>query len=464
MSPEMGGDPRHAAWLLLRSGSETPLRDVGPVAESSGLDARDRAFLRRLVGTEVRRRGTLRALVRHFARGKPDIALSTHLHLGLTQLFFMDRVPDHAAVSETVGAVHHTLGPSKARYTNAVLRAALRERREGHSGDPRRDLPLRDLHFAEPVFRDPAEHPLLWAEDALSMPPAIMKRWTARFGEETARALALLALDEPPLSLRVVRGERDALQAELTEAGAPVRGGRHPSILLAPSSEVEPVLSSAAFSEGRITVQGETALLAAEALQPREDESLLDLCAAPGGKTAVLAASGARVSACDVGEEKLSLVRSTLRRLALEDRVRLLASDGTRSLPEGELFDAALVDAPCTNTGVLAQRPEARWRFGPSMKRSLLALQSRLLTEAAARVRPGGRLVWSTCSLDPDENERQVAAFLAANPTWSLDLQRESLPDTATTQSEGRGPVDGGYFARLRHCGDPSGGGIAPSG
>jgi len=113
---------------------------------------------------------------------------------------------------------------------------------------------------------------------------------------------------------------------------------------------------------------------------------------------------------------------------------------------------AVLVDAPCTNTGVLAGRPEARWRFGPAQKRELVELQARLLGEGAALVRPGGRLVWSTCSLDPDENRRQVDAFLAQHAGWSLEADAESLPDLVTTQEQGAGPVDGGYWARLRRA------------
>ena len=117
-----------------------------------------------------------------------------------------------------------------------------------------------------------------------------------------------------------------------------------------------------------------------------------------------------------------------------------------------ELFDAVLVDAPCTNTAVLAQQPEARWRLGPASKRSLLELQATLLRQGADRVRPGGRLVWSTCALDPHENRRAVDRLLAERSELELELEEEAetLPDTATTADEGPGPIDGGYFARLR--------------
>ena len=438
--------PRQLAWELLRSASPAPLRDLEAGADAAGLDARDRAFARRLVGTEVRRRGTLRALMRHFARGKPSRDLTLHLHLGLVQAFFMDRVPDHALVSETARGVHETLGPSKVPYANAVLRAALRARVEGASGDPCRDLVGRDLHLADPVFRDPSDHPLLWAEDALSMPAAVMKRFTKRFGEREARELARLALEEPPLSVRVARGGRDEAAAELEGAGLHPRPGRHAQILLLPAAEAATLARSAAFAEGRITIQGETALRAAEAVAAAAGERVLDLCAAPGGKTAVLAAAGASVAACDVSADKLDRLRSTVERLGLADNVVCgLAADLERTD-----FDAVLVDAPCSNTGVLAQRPGARWRFGPRSKQALAAVQAELFDTAAGRVRPGGRVVWSTCALDSDENQRAVRAFLEAHPDWELEEEAEHLPDAATDQTAGAGPIDGGYFARLR--------------
>lgn len=444
--------PRRTAWELLRSGSPTPLRDVERAAAALELEPRDRGLLRRLVATELRRRGTLRALARMLCARRPAPDLAAHVHLGLVQAFFLDRIPDHALVSETLRAVHDTLGPSKVRFVNAVLREALRLRQAGSSGDARRDLPGRPVHLARPVFHDPEQHPLLWAEDALSLPAPLYKRWQARHGDATARALALQALEETPLSLRAVRAtERDGLLEELRASGVSARPGRHPALLIAPSDASERVLHGAAFLEGRLTVQGESALRAAEALEPRAGERLLDLCAAPGGKTAVLAASGASVVAADANAERLERARSTLERLHLGSNVELAVSDGTARLGS-EPFDGVLVDTPCSNTGVLAARPEARWRFGPAQRRELGALQERLLDQSAALVRPGGRLVWSTCSLEPEENRRRVEAFVARSPGWSIEADFESLPDTATAQDEGVGPVDGGYWARLRRA------------
>lgn len=443
--------PRLAAWQLLRSGSPTPMREVDRIARARELAPRDRALLRQLVGTEVRRRGTLRALVRHFMLRKPSPDLAAHLHLGLVQCFFLDRIPDHAAVNETLGAVGESLGPSKVRVVNGVLRTALRARREGTSGDPRRDFVGRDLHLDAPFLHDPQEHPHLWAEDAFSLPAPLHKRWAKRFGDEVAKGLALYALREPPTSLRAVHAEeRDALVQALTAAGASARPGRHPAVLLVPATETEAAVTSEPFGAGRLTVQGEAALLAAEALEAAPGEQVLELCAAPGGKTAVLAQAGAQVVACDLNGERLARVHEGLGRLGLSERVRTLASDGTAVLEPDLSFDGVLIDAPCSNTAVLAARPEARWRFGPSGQRQLTTLQARLLSEGAARVRPGGRLVWSVCSLEPDEGRQQVKRFVEGNPGWGVELECETLPDVATDATSGAGPVDGGYFARLR--------------
>ncbi len=447
--------PRMAAWEILRSdeGRTTPLRLVARVAADLGLEGRDRALLRRLVGTEIRRRGTLRAVVRHFARGKPNNELATHLHLGIAQALFFDRIPPHAVVSETVGNVHRTLGPAKSRYANAVLRAVQRNLREGRADDPRRDVPGRELHFKDEIFRDPTEHPLLWAEDALSMPATLMKRWRKRYGVEFAEKLALACLAEPKLSVRTVGDTpRSALLEEL-EGAEPAA---HPRIVLLDADQTETVLSAPAFVEGRATVQGEAAVRAAELVDARAGESLLDLCAPPGGKTALLAETGAHVTACAIGEREAERLAETVARLHLGENVRIaridpesgraLAAEGGDEATDLGLFDGVLVDAPCSNTGVLAQRPEARWRYAPSSRRSLHELQQRLLEQAAGHVRPGGRLVWSTCSLETDENVQLLRRFLESRPGWELEADRDVLPDV----EGGPGPVDGGYAARLR--------------
>ena len=436
--------PRLTAWEVLRSNAGAPMRGVTPAVQRVGLDARDAGFLRHLVGTEVRRRATLRAILSKLTRGKPNPDLACHLRLGLAQLLFLDRVPDHAAVHETVDAVARTLGLSKGRYANGVLRSALKLRQEGHVGLPRHDVIGTNWRFSEPVFQDPDDHPFLWAEEALSVPAKLIKGWADRWGKEEAFRIAASFLSEPDLSLRIVAGDRDALVEELAQAGCEARHSEHPLVLLCDASNTSAAVNSSAFAEGRITVQGESALRAAELVEAAPGERILDLCAAPGGKTAVLAASGAHVIACDVSEERLSRLALTVQRLGCSELVETLLIEADGPAPDGS-FDAVLVDAPCSNTGVLGARPGARWRWGPASMRSLDALQAELFERAVACVRPGGRLIWSTCSLSPSENEQRVARFLAEHPDWSLEVEAGHLPGSPGVD----GPVDGGYAARL---------------
>ncbi len=436
---------RQTAFNVQRSGSPTPLRQVQYFADKAGLDDRDRGLTRALVGCEVRRRATLRAIVGVFAQGKPSTEVLTLLRLGAAQLLFMDSVPDHAALSETVRTATNNIGLPRGRYVNGVLRSIQRARNEGLSGDPRRDLVGADWHFALPVFRDQEDHPFLWAEDALSIPSNLFKRWHKRFGMEKATQLATQALSETDLSVSFPRGNREELLAEF-ETLMP-RTSDHDRIAIFDSEHTKAIFSSQAFSNGDISIQGETALRAAEALEAKPGETILDMCAAPGGKTAVLASTGASVTAIDVSEKRLESLNGTLERLGVSDNVTVLLSDGTGVWNEPEpMFDGALLDAPCSNTGVLAARAAARWRFGPQNQKELTNLQARLLHQVSERVRPGGRLVYSTCSLENDENEQQIKSFLKDHPDWTLGHERHFEPGAAGSA----GPTDGDFHALLK--------------
>lgn len=438
--------PRHAAFLALRHPSGKPLAAVDEVCARRELDERDTAFTRALVGIEVRRRATLRAIVAGFAHHKPKAELALLLRLGVAQLLYMDRVPPHAALSETVRATADFLGLSKGKVVNGTLRSVQRSLREGRSGDPTCDLVDRELHFDGPVFRDPAKHPHLWAEDALSIPSALHKRWTSRYGADGADALAKLALEEAPLSLRVrPAGSRDAVREELSTLEVEARDGGAEDILVAPADAAGTVLRSPAFLEGRVTVQGEHASRAAALAGDLAGLDVLDLCAAPGGKAAALADRGPRsLVSADIGPRRLARMSGAFDRLG-HGAPRAIAMDGAGALRPDALFDVVFIDAPCSNTGVLAQRPAARWRYGPSTIAELTALQGRLLREASAHVRPGGALIHSTCSLEPEENQQLVRAFLVERPEWRLEGEVRSIPRSL---DEG-GPVDGGYAARL---------------
>ena len=257
--------------------------------------------------------------------------------------------------------------------------------------------------------------------------------------------LARTFLNPPPLVLRALQ-DRDELITEFQSIEVTAKPGRAQDSIVCDSSFTGALMNSAAFGEGRVTVQGESAAAAAALMQAQPGEQLIDLCAAPGGKTAALASSGAEVLAIDVDDRRLERVQDTCRRLGVIDHVKTLVSDGLTELPADHLVDGILIDAPCSNTGVLGARAEARWRFGPASQAELKTLQGRLLREAAAHVKPGGRLVWSTCSIEPEENERMLKDFLSEGQGWELEQEHSALPDTE------EGPWDGGYCARLRRA------------
>ena len=442
--------PRHAAFLTIREHPAKPLAGVDHVARARGLDERDTALCRKLVGLEVRRRATLRAVVQGFAHQRPKPELALLMRLGVAQILMLDRVPEHAAVSETVRATTDLVGLSKGRIVNGVLRGVLRSLSPGHSGDPSADVPGTPWHFDGPVFRDRATHPHLWAEDALSLPSALHKKWTQRAGLDEANRLARVAFDEPPLSLRMTkRSERSRAQLleDLSSLGVDGVQGTHQDVLLAPPDHAATALRSEAFASGSLSAQGEHALRAAELVGDVNGASVLDMCAAPGGKSAVLAERGAAsIVAVDLSPRRLARIAHGLQRIDAARNVHPASMDGAAALRPGKKFDAVLVDAPCSNTGVLAQRPAARWRYGPKSQSMLVELQTRLIEEAAARVDVGGALVYSTCSLEPEENEQRVAQLLEKCPEFTLE---QSVRSTPRSIREG-GPIDGGFAARLR--------------
>ena len=352
-------------------------------------EGRDRAFVQDLVYTAIRRlrplRKTLGALMRQWPKGE----LESLLYVGAAQVLYMQDVPDFAAVSETVQAAKMCDNPSVAKVVNGVLRNLLRRRAE----------------FEKAI----AESPL---EERESFPTALVRRWVARFGEENAARLC--EWHNRPAETFLAR--RDGSFSKLE------RGQR-----------VEDVPG---YASGEFIVQDPGTRLAIDLLDPKSGERILDACAAPGGKTVQTAWRGADVTACEVNPKRRKRLEENLSRLGLSDKVAV-----TGELASGQLFDKVLVDAPCSNTGVLRRRPDARWNWSEEKTAALVKLQAEILDCCAARVAPGGTLVYSTCSNEPEENEKQVAAFLARHGDFSLEKSLESVPFDSGT--------DGAFAARL---------------
>lgn len=376
----------------------------------SPLSAPDRAFATELVYGTLRWRGRIdhllrRCLDRDLDRLEPLVA--TALRLGAYQILFAPRVPASAAVDESVRCVRALGAERSTGLVNAVLRRLARE----HDG------------IALPALVD---DPLGHLMHALSLPQWIAARWIERFGPEEAAALARACNEVPPLTVRVnpLVESRDALLGELRsrypEAHA-CRFARHGIVL---GRRGNPSLDPA-FREGRFTVQDEASQLVIGLLDPAPGERVLDACAAPGGKATAIAervgASGS-VLALDRNERRLDLVRRAARRLRLAN-LTCKAADATRPLAAGLIgagFDRALVDAPCSGLGALRRNPDARWRVHPGDPAHLAETQRALLRSAAAALRPGGVVVYSTCTLLPEENEAVVEGFLRESAGFSL--------------------------------------------
>lgn len=353
-----------------------PLDEQLDASDLGALPERDRALVRRLVATVLRRLGTLRHLLADYLRsGVPKDAprVDSALLLGAAQILFLD-VPDHAAVDLSVRLVQaDRLAWRYANLVNAVLR---RTAREGKSR----------LASLDSVMLD--------------TPAWLMQRWVKHYGEAMARAVATAHAHEPALDLTVKSDPQlwaERLQGKVLPTGS-VRLAAH-----------GPVSQLAGFGEGAWWVQDAAAALPARLLGDVRGKSVADLCAAPGGKTAQLALAGGRVTAVDRSEPRLKRVRENLARLGLE--AETVAADATEW--QGGPFDAILVDAPCSSTGTIRRHPDIPWLKSEMDIEKLSALQARLLDHAVTLLKPGGTLVYCTCSLEPEEGEQAVAALLA---------------------------------------------------
>lgn len=389
----MGSSRRSAAFIVARW---IATKDFPASMLPTGAD---RAFVQDIVYTTIRRIRPLRKILGTLMKQWPKGELEALLYVGAAQILYMPDVPDFAAVSETVDAAKGCENPSIAKVVNGVLRNVIRRRKE----------------FEKMI----ADAPL---EERESFPTALIRRWERRFGAENAARLC--AWHNTPAETFLARRDGSFVKLE--------RGQR-----------VEDVPG---YAEGDFIVQDPGTRLAVELLDPKEGERILDACAAPGGKTVQIAWRGASVVACEVNPKRRRRLEENLARLKLGVEV----IPELPSLPENfqlstsnfKLFHKVLVDAPCSNTGVLRRRPDARWNWNEEKLAALVKLQSEILDACASRVAPGGALVYSTCSNEPEENEAQVAAFLARHPDFSLEESRESIPYESGT--------DGAFAARLK--------------
>jgi 16S rRNA (cytosine967-C5)-methyltransferase len=411
----------------------------------------DRRLATQLAYGVLRRRGSLNALVRPFVHRpvwKTEPWLADTLALGAYQLALLTHIPPHAALHETVELAAQYNRPSAKGFLNGVLRRVAElmteERCEGPAADA---LPLAHGQYrrlARPVLPDPAVDPLEYLTAAFSLPRWLVRRWHERYGDEECRRLGFWFAGPAPLTLRcnALRCSREELLRALAAANLAAEPGEYPQAVRL--KDAAAVRELPGYEQGWFSVQDESGMRVAAALGPQPGESVLDLCAAPGGKSTHLAelmGGRGRVVACDIDAGRLQTVAELARRLGVTIIETHLIDKGGRP-PPGP-FDRALVDVPCSNTGVLGRRPEVRWRLRPEDLKHLVPLQRRLLRQAIDRVRPGGAVVYATCSIEPEENRGVVDVVLKEVPQWRLEADEAAVP--------GR-PADGGYWARLRHA------------
>jgi 16S rRNA (cytosine967-C5)-methyltransferase len=348
-------------------------------AELAALPERDRALARHIVATTLRRLGSLRYLLGQcLERGLPPAAprVETALLIGATQILFLD-VPDHAAVDLSVRLAQADRNAAHYRkLVNAVLRR---------------------------IARSGAE--LLAQADSLTLdtPPWLLARWSSHYGVETARAIAAANRSEPALDL-TVKADSAAWAARLGGSVLPTG-----SVRLIPHG---PVPQLAGYDEGAWWVQDAAAALPARLFGDLAGRTIADLCAAPGGKAAQLAARGARVTAVDRSPARLERLRENFRRLALA--AEIVEADATAW--QGGAFDGVLIDAPCSSTGTIRRHPDIAWLKHEADLAGLIGLQRRLLDHAVSLTRPRGLIVFCTCSLEPEEGEALIAELLAREP------------------------------------------------
>jgi 16S rRNA (cytosine967-C5)-methyltransferase len=349
----------------------------GALFKAQDMEPRDRSLARSIATVALRRMGTIKSILGRFLKdGYPKKVphLEWILVIGAAQILYLD-VPDHAAVDLAVRSVRRDtkLAPF-AGLTNAVLRNLIRQR---------------DLGLPE--------------EDAfVDLPNWLSARWRKTYGDDVAKQMIAAQSREPTLDLTL----REPSDEWLVKLG----GRRLPTGSLRLETHA-PIHELPGYEEGQWWVQDAAAALPAQLLQVEAGQRVIDLCAAPGGKTAQLAAKGAQVVALDRSAERLKRVAANLVRLGLQAEMRVGDALSFSAAP----FDAVLLDAPCSSTGTIRRHPDVAWSKKSSDIVSLAAIQAKMLDRAVHLLKPGGRLVYSVCSLEPEEGEAQIAALLRRN-------------------------------------------------
>jgi 16S rRNA (cytosine967-C5)-methyltransferase len=437
--PGRGGvtEARSAAAAMLADLRAGLLLDAAFERHTVPLDARDRRWVQELVWGMLRRRGWTDAVLAARIRGglaRLDPDLIDLLRLGTHQLVAMGSVPAYAAIAQTVELAKRRHGIGASKLANAVLRRVDRERDQ-----------LEPVLPADPIDALALRH---------SHPRWLVARWRQRWSEIDLARLLEANNREAPIVVRPFGTSREQLEAMLDGVGVPTT-----EVPLVPDSLQLPtgvaLTELGAFKQGLLFVQDPAATLVARYAAVPAGATVADLCAAPGGKTLELARTAGRVIAADRSLSRVERMLTGFGRLDV-DTVQAMVCDARD--PAIAPVDVVLLDAPCTGTGTFRRHPDARWRLRISDLAVMGALQRDILEGAATRVRPGGLLVYSTCSLEPEENDQQVDAFLDEHPEFTLEPPPDgTVPDDVLDDGRlrvlpHRHGVDGAFAARLRRA------------
>ncbi|MEA4883430.1 MAG: 16S rRNA (cytosine(967)-C(5))-methyltransferase RsmB [Clostridia bacterium] len=396
----------HAAWSLSLCGKV--------------MDPRERRLGMEIAFGAIRRRVTLDWCIESSAArlvSQIDPLALAILRTGAYQIMFMSRIPKHSAVSEAVESARRLTHSGIASFANAVLRR------------------IASPSF-EPGFPDPACGQARAMAVRLSYPEWLVRLWIENYGPENAEEMLRAGNDAPSVVLRAntARGTVDAVSDSLKKAGVSATPGQLVPEALRVEGPIDSVESLPGFDQGQFSVQDESSMLVAHVLAAKPGDFVIDACAAPGGKAthiAELARDSGRVLAADVAPDRVEMIRQSSERLGLSSVEPICCDARVLAESYSGQADAVLVDAPCSGLGVLARRPDARFRKSPEEIAVLADLQAQILSSAAACVKSGGTLVYSTCTLTRAENQEQVAAFLASHRDFARSAIAPHMPSEA---------------------------------
>jgi 16S rRNA (cytosine967-C5)-methyltransferase len=402
------------------------------------LDARDRRWTRELVYGMLRQRATIDAVLSERVRGglvrlDPDVI--DLLRLGVYQLLHMGSVPAYAAIAQTVELAKRRHGIGASKLVNAVLRRTDREREQLTSVTPTDPTEALALRYSHPRW--------------------LIARWIERWGEQDTERLLTLNNADAPVIVRPYGIVREQLEAMMEAAGVHVAEAPFARDSIAISGGTT-FTELGAFKKGLFFVQDPAATLVTEYAAIPSGATVADLCAAPGGKALELSRTAGTVVASDKSFARLQRLIANQRRL---ESANIFPLVGDARHPAIAPVDAVLIDVPCTGTGTFRRHPDARWRIKVSDIAVMSALQKTILRAAAPVVKPGGLLIYSTCSLEPEENDAQVDSFLADNQNWILEpppegtIAPELLDNGRLRVLPQRHGTDGAFAARLRRVG-----------